>query len=124
MRDFTEGEDILETFRRGVASLIADEMEKLDFPSVLQVSTISQDNSFIAHIGGRGIVFKVETTAEGVLEDADVLRYTLQDGVDGRGWSEVEEYEPHRPRNTEDLPMEHILQSDAIWLMYGNSSLA
>ena len=124
MNNFVPDPNALEAFRRCVVNTVADEMDALNFEGKIEVSEMSEDKSFIVRLGGRGIVLRIAEDANGNVLDADVVRYKKQYGIDGVAWAEVEEYEPHRPKNVENYPLEVILHSDAVWMMFGNSALA
>ena len=117
-------ETAMETLRRCAANTIADEIEKLEMDARIEVSEISDDNSFLIKVGGRGVVIAGDEDHRGKLIDIEVCRFVKKYGIDGLNWAEVDEYEPHRPQDMDDHPLESILKADAMWLVLGKSGIA
>ena len=117
-------ETAMETLRRCAANTIADEIEKLEMDARIEVSEISDDNSFLIKVGGRGVVIAGDEDHNGKLVDIEVCRFIKKFGIDGLNWTEVDEYEPHRPQDVDDRPLELILKTDAMWLVLGESGIA
>ena len=117
-------ETAMETLRRCAANTIADEIEKLEVDARIEVSEISDDNSFLIKVGGRGVVIVGDEDHNGRLIDIEVCRFIKKFGIDGLNWTEVDEYEPHRPQDVDDRPIEMVLKTDAMWLVLGESGIA
>lgn len=117
-------ETAMETLRRCAANTIADEIERLEMDARIEVSEISDDNSFLIKVGGRGVVIAGDEDHNGKLVDIEICRFIKKFGIDGLNWTEVDEYEPHRPQDVDDRPLELILKTDAMWLVLGESGIA
>ena len=117
-------ETAMETLRRCATNTIADEIEKLEVDARIEVSEISDDNSFLIKVGGRGVVIVGDEDHNGKLIDVDVCRFVKKFNIDGLNWTEVDSYEPHRPQDVNDRPIETVLKTDAMWLVLGESGIA
>ena len=117
-------ETAMEPLRRCAGNAIADEIEQLEVDARIEVSEISDDNSFLIKVAGRGVVIVGDEDHNGRLIDIEVCRFIKKFGIDGLNWTEVDEYEPHRPQDVDDRPIEMVLKTDAMWLVLGESGIA